>query len=76
MPFLVAYTNWLFQQAKQAGLDAICLTEHFNTLGFNELYSYIKKIMKKMGYFFIKWLKAVCWYENRCKRRRAYFKYW
>lgn len=52
MPFSVAYTNWLFQQAKQAGLDAICLTEHFNTLGFNELYSYIKKIMKKMGILF------------------------
>ena len=52
MPFSVAYTNWLFQQAKQAGLDAICLTEHFNTLGFNELYSYIKKIMKNMGILF------------------------
>lgn len=31
LPFSVNYTNWLLQEAKGTGLDAICLTEHFNT---------------------------------------------
>ena len=41
LPFSTVYTDWLFAQAKSAGLDAICLTEHFNTWGFAELYRYI-----------------------------------
>lgn len=53
MPFSIAYTDWLFKQAKQAGLDAICLTEHFNTLGFEELYNYIKKNYEKEGDTFL-----------------------
>ena len=40
LPFSTVYTDWLFAQAKSAGLDAICLTEHFNTLQFDELYRY------------------------------------
>ena len=43
LPFSKVYTNWLFGEAKQAGLDAICLTEHFNTLGFDQVYEYIKE---------------------------------
>lgn len=38
LPFSTAYTDWLFEEAKGAGLDALCLTEHFNTLQFDELY--------------------------------------
>ena len=31
LPFSVNYNNWLLQEAKGTGLDAICLTEDFNT---------------------------------------------
>lgn len=41
LPFSEEYTRWMFQQAKEAGLDALCLTEHFNTLYFDELYRFI-----------------------------------
>lgn len=41
LPFSPEYTDWLFCEAKKAGLDGICLTEHFNTLGFAEIYDYI-----------------------------------
>lgn len=43
VPFSPEYTDWLFGEAKEAGLDALCLTEHFNTLGFNEVYEYIAR---------------------------------
>lgn len=42
LPFSPEYTDWLFGEAKRAGLDALCLTEHFNTLGFREVYRYIE----------------------------------
>ena len=41
LPFSTVYTDWLFGEAKNAGLDALCLTEHFNTLQFDELYGYL-----------------------------------
>lgn len=41
LPFSKDYTHWLFSEARHAGLDALCLTEHFNTLGFEEVYQYI-----------------------------------
>ena len=44
LPFSVEYTRWLLGEAKSAGLDAICLTEHFNTLQFDELYRYIASV--------------------------------
>lgn len=39
LAFSPAYTDWLFGEAASAGLDAICLTEHFNTLGFDQVYA-------------------------------------
>ena len=39
LTFLPAYTDWLFGEAASAGLDAIRLTEHFNTLGFDQVYA-------------------------------------
>ena len=42
LPFSPDYTDWLFGEARKAGLDALCLTEHFNTLGFAEVYRYIE----------------------------------
>ncbi|HIQ98063.1 MAG TPA: hypothetical protein IAB23_00010 [Candidatus Scybalocola faecavium] len=41
LPFSTVYTDWLFSEAKGAGLDALCLTEHFNTLQFEDLYRYL-----------------------------------
>ena len=41
LPFSEDYTHWLFSKARMSGLDALCLTEHFNTLGFRQLYRYI-----------------------------------
>ena len=41
LPFSKEYTDWLFREAKRAGLDALCLTEHFNTLQFDEVYGYL-----------------------------------
>lgn len=41
LPFSAEYTDWLLGEAKNAGLDAICLTEHFNTQQFEVLYRYI-----------------------------------
>ena len=49
LPFSTVYTDWLFAQAKSAGLDAICLTEHFNTLQFDELYRYIASVSRRAG---------------------------
>jgi histidinol phosphatase-like PHP family hydrolase len=41
LPFSKEYTVNLFQEAKHAGLDALCLTEHFNTMEFKEIYQFI-----------------------------------
>ena len=41
LPFSEEYTRWLFSEARMANLDALCLTEHFNTLGFERLYRFI-----------------------------------
>lgn len=49
LPFSIPYTNWLLGEAKNAGLDAICLTEHFNTQQFDEVYSYIASAGERQG---------------------------
>ncbi len=49
LPFSTEYTDWLLGEAKQAGLDAICLTEHFNTQQFDEVYGYIASRGTKQG---------------------------
>lgn len=49
LPFSEEYTHWLFSEARQAGLDALCLTEHFNTMGFAELYRYIQQNSEREG---------------------------
>lgn len=49
LPFSTKYTDWLFGEAKNAGLDAVCLTEHFNTLQFDELYGYLLSKGKPEG---------------------------
>ena len=49
LPFSTVYTDWMLKEAKNAGLDAICLTEHFNTLHFKELYTYLMEQCKREG---------------------------
>ena len=49
LPFSTEYTDWLLGAAHRAGLDAICLTEHFNTLQFDQLYGYLLKICERDG---------------------------
>ena len=49
LPFSTAYTDWLFREAKASGLDALCLTEHFNTLQFDELYGYLDSVSCRVG---------------------------
>ncbi len=49
LPFSTEYTDWLMREAGHAELDAICLTEHFNTLQFDELYGYLAKVCKRDG---------------------------
>jgi hypothetical protein len=49
LPFSEKYTDWLLHEAKASGLDAICLTEHFNTQGFVELYRYIDSVCRREG---------------------------
>lgn len=49
LPFSTSYTDWLFNEAKNSGLDVICLTEHFNTLQFDTLYEYLLKQCRREG---------------------------
>ena len=49
LPFSREYTDWLFREAQKSGLDALCLTEHFNTLGFQEVYRYISARCSRDG---------------------------
>ena len=49
LPFSTAYTDWLFGEARRAGLDALCLTEHFNTLQFADVYDYIASVSRRTG---------------------------
>lgn len=49
LPFSTAYTDWLFGEARRAGLDGLCLTEHFNTLQFEDLYGYLASVSQHTG---------------------------
>ncbi|WP_046175969.1 PHP domain-containing protein [Domibacillus indicus] len=39
--FMPEYFEEMVGEAKEAGLDAIALTEHFNTLNFSDVYAYL-----------------------------------
>jgi predicted metal-dependent phosphoesterase TrpH len=47
--FSKEYTKHLFKSAREAGLDAICLTEHFNTIEFMDLYRFVEETGEKTG---------------------------
>lgn len=54
LPFSPEYTDWLLSEARSAGLDAVCLTEHFNTKQFAELYRYIAGTCERDGDTFVR----------------------
>ncbi|NMA06222.1 MAG: PHP domain-containing protein [Ruminococcaceae bacterium] len=47
--FSEKFTNNTFDTARRNGLDAICLTEHFNTTNFFEFYEYVDSISERDG---------------------------
>lgn len=49
LPFSVPYTQWLFDEAQKAGLTGLCLTEHFNTQQFADIYRYILSASERDG---------------------------
>lgn len=49
LPYSFRYTQWLFEEARGIGLDAICLTEHFNTLQFKQMYEDLNQRYPKVG---------------------------
>lgn len=49
LPFDPKYPNWMFEECKNTALDAICLTEHFNTTSFEEFYQYVYDNSQKEG---------------------------
>lgn len=59
LPFSPVYTHWLFSEAKEAGLDGLCLTEHFNTLQFQEVYQYIASQSQRKGDMLL-WENGLC----------------
>lgn len=48
-PFSEVYTRHSLRQAKLAGLDAICLTEHYNGLELMRTYEYIESMCQRDG---------------------------
>ncbi len=53
LPFAPEYTRLMLCQAREAGLDALCLTEHFNTLDFEPLYRYFIENFPREGDCFL-----------------------
>jgi predicted metal-dependent phosphoesterase TrpH len=49
MPFSKIYTDGNLREARQAGLDAICLTEHYNGTDLIQSFEYISSIMERQG---------------------------
>jgi len=53
LPFSTKYTEWHLRQAKLAGLDAICITEHYNGTEMEATFDYVKTKMQCAGDAFI-----------------------
>lgn len=57
VPFSREYTEFMFRGAKQAGLDAICLTEHYGSSQLNLVYKYVQSLEKQGDCFLFEGLK-------------------
>lgn len=56
--FMPTYFKEMMCEAKKSGLDAIAMTEHFNTERFNEVYNYLaKNYQYEHGYYLVDGLK-------------------
>ncbi|RDW15552.1 PHP domain-containing protein [Oceanobacillus chungangensis] len=56
--FMPEYFKEMMKEAKASGLDALAMTEHFNTLRFNDIYEYLaKNYPYENGYYFVEGLK-------------------
>lgn len=53
LPFSEQFTIRLFQEAKKRGVEALCLTEHFNTRDFDKIYAYIHDHYPREGDTFL-----------------------
>jgi histidinol phosphatase-like PHP family hydrolase len=49
LPFSSEYAEWQFREAKQAGLKAICLTEHYNSEELARFYKYLGDNLERDG---------------------------
>jgi hypothetical protein len=49
LPFSSEYAEWQFREAKQAGLNAICLTEHYNSDELARFYKYLGDHLERDG---------------------------
>lgn len=56
--FMPGYFEEMMKEAKESGLDAIAMTEHFNTDRFYDVYEYLEKNHHyEHGYYLINGLK-------------------
>jgi len=53
MPFSEVYTEGILHEAQAAGLDAICLTEHYNGVDLDKSFEYVINNMERSGDCFI-----------------------
>lgn len=53
VPFSREYTEHMFKNAIQAGLDAICLTEHYSSSELDSVYQYLQDCLEKTGDCFL-----------------------
>jgi predicted metal-dependent phosphoesterase TrpH len=53
LPFSKKYTQTLYKEAKKRGVEALCLTEHFNTQEFDHIYQFINQNYPRQGDAFL-----------------------
>lgn len=62
--FSLSYCQTMFAEAQSNGLDALCLTEHFNTFQFFAVYNTLDKIYPyENEYYLVDGLKVFCGME-------------
>ncbi|CUH95065.1 hypothetical protein P22_1134 [Propionispora sp. 2/2-37] len=62
--FSLTYCQTMFAKAQSSGLDALCLTEHFNTCQFFAIYNLLDKIYPyENEYYLVNGLKVFCGME-------------
>lgn len=49
LPYSQEYMEYILRSAKQSGLDAICLTEHYYSRELDSVYRYIQDSLEKTG---------------------------